>query len=380
MAIAQAAAPVDYKALFESLPVAALLVDEHHRIVSVNAEFNAKYCLDFVEATGKQCPLVVHDEQEPVPACPLNECIETGRPAVEELFDAKHDRWLESAVVPTGARTPDGDRIFLHTIRDITQEKRALMSAETRRIKLEALVEKRTAELQKASRARDAFMSALSHELRTPLNSVIGFSGTLLQGLAGELNEEQQRQISMIHVAGHRLKHMVDDILLLDAFASGAARLNLQEVRIADIIEDAVAECAPVAQQKGLDLTAHVAPEADCLITTDRSRLRQAVHNLLANAVRYTDDGHVSVDARIESGRLVVSVSDTGRGMDPDHVQRVFEQFEKGPTINKEVPDGLGLGLSAVRCIAQMLGGKVAVESAPGKGSVFELRLPLDLA
>lgn len=104
------------------------------------------------------------------------------------------------------------------------------------------------------------------------------------------------------------------------------------------------------------------------------------MHNLLANAVKYTDAGHVSVDARIEGGHLKVSVSDTGRGIDPAHVQRMFEQFEKGPTASKDVPDGLGLGLSAVRCIARMLGAEIGVESAPGAGSVFELRLTLDRA
>ena len=367
-------APFDYRVIFSLLPVPALLVDEHHRIVEHNEGFADEYCRGFVEAHGSSCPLVVHGQEEPVPACPLEDALETGKPAFAEVFDPKTGRWLESTVVPTGQTGGDGARIFLHTIADITQQVRARDQEAARREELERLVEARTADLERANEVKDDFLAQMSHELRTPLNSIIGFSGMLADGMVGPVSEEQARQLGMVRSAGERLLHLVDDLLFMDAFAGGEIHLSREGFDLRAAVEDVASQLLPLAGDKDVGLT--VGGDGPIEVIGDESRVRQVLYDLLGNAVKFTDHGSIKVSVALRDGHAVASVSDTGCGIPMAEQELIFERHYRVKSGDGAPTTGAGLGLSVSKAIAQALGGTLSVTSEPGEGSTFEFTFP----
>lgn len=368
-------AHIDYEVLFDRAPLPAILVDEHHRIVATNSAFRSDLCRAYVEGSGGSCPLVVHKLDEPHPACPLPRALETGKAASEELYDAESDRWLESTVVPTGQTTEDGSRVFFHMMRDVTAEKRALEDERTKAELLDTLVHERTEQLEEASAAKDDFLARMSHELRTPLNSIIGFSGTLGQELAGPINDEQRLQLGMIDRAGRHLLHLVNDLLFADSVVSGEVRLSIEQVDVCEIASLVTDEVRPAAAEKDIELVFR--PDGGVEAASDPSRLRQVLYNLVSNAVKFTDEGSVTVSCGLAGDEVTVKVADTGCGIAEDELERVFERYYKiGADRDPSIP-GAGLGLPVSRAIAQALGGTLTCESEPGVGSTFSLRLPV---
>jgi len=251
---------------------------------------------------------------------------------------------------------------------------------------LEKTVRERTADLERlneelrvATEAKSRFLASMSHELRTPLNSIIGFTGILLQGLAGELNDEQAKQMHMVEGSGKRLLALIDDVLDLSRIEAGRSEVVSVEFDPAEMVDSVVSAIRPLAEERGLDLRVEVADGVGTT-STDIGKVRQILTNLLSNAVKFTQRGGIVVSVAPATGdRLVFSVSDTGAGISADEIEAIFDEFTQGRA-GAEVLQGTGLGLAISRKLARMLGGDLAVRSELGKGSTFTLTLPRRLA
>ncbi len=232
-----------------------------------------------------------------------------------------------------------------------------------------------------ASQARSAFVATISHEIRSPMNAVVAFTGLLLET---DLTGEQREYAQAVQAAGGHLLGIIDDVLDLSKIESG--RLELEEVPfdLYSCVEDAVAIAASKAAEKRLPVAALFAAGIPAVVTGDPLRLRQILVNLLINAVKFTDEGQVSVTVRVapEGGVPVVTfqVADTGIGIPPDAVPRLFVPFSQADAATAREHGGTGLGLSICRQLADRMGGTIEVLSRPGEGSTFTCAVPIRIS
>jgi signal transduction histidine kinase len=231
-------------------------------------------------------------------------------------------------------------------------------------------------ELELASEHKSQFLANMSHELRTPLNAIIGFSEVLQEQMFGDLNERQLAYVNDVLEAGRHLLSLINDVLDLAKIEAGRMDLDLSQVAIRDVLRSAVSLYSERASREGVQLALATEPE-EITITADERRIRQVVLNLVSNAVKFTPhDGRVDVSARVEDGHVEVAVADTGPGISPDDLETIFEEFEQ-TTAGKQV-EGTGLGLPLSRKLVELHGGRLWVESEPGKGSTFRFTLPVE--
>ena len=247
---------------------------------------------------------------------------------------------------------------------------------------LEQQVAERTAELavaaekaQAADRIKSAFLATMSHELRTPLNAIIGFTGIMLQKLAGPLNNEQQKQLSMVQSSSRHLLSLINDVLDISKIEAGQLELSFTSFELKQSIEKMVRLVSPLAEKKGIDLRLDMADDIE-RVTTDQRRLEQITLNLLNNAVKFTEKGHVHILCRIENDHYLLAVSDTGIGMRPEELPNLFKPFHQIDTGLTRKHEGSGLGLSICKKLLDMMGGTIDVESQWNQGSSFMVRLP----
>jgi PAS domain S-box-containing protein len=230
-------------------------------------------------------------------------------------------------------------------------------------------------ELTEANAAKTRFLRSMSHELRTPLNSVIGFSSVMLDGLTGEVNDEQRRQLAMINNSGKHLLALINDILDLSRIEAGKVEVRPETIGVRELLEELIASVAPAASEKGLDLRLMV-PDPAPSLESDRTKVSQILLNLLDNAIKFTESGSVTLRASRLSAHLVAfSVSDTGPGIPPEARTQIFGEFVRAAS-HGPATKGTGLGLAISRGLAGSLGGTVCLETAVGLGSTFTLTLP----
>ncbi|HQP25727.1 MAG TPA: transporter substrate-binding domain-containing protein [Smithellaceae bacterium] len=242
----------------------------------------------------------------------------------------------------------------------------------------------RTAELalamekaQAADRIKSAFLATMSHELRTPLNSIIGFTGILLQRLGGPLNEEQEKQLKMVYNSAKHLLNLINDVLDISKIEAGQLNVASETFNLRDAVEKVIKTSQPLADNKGLKLSAEIAPEIGT-IRSDRRRVEQILLNLLSNAIKFTEQGYVRMTCEVRSDKIVIAVSDSGIGIKPEDLGILFNAFQQIESGITRKYDGTGLGLSICKQLANLLGGKIEVESEWGRGSTFSLILPLE--
>jgi CheY-like chemotaxis protein len=227
--------------------------------------------------------------------------------------------------------------------------------------------------LEIASGHKSEFLASMSHELRTPLNAVIGFSDVLLERMFGELNERQEEYVRDIRDSGRHLLELINEILDLSKVEAGRMELDPAQLSLPELLEQGLALIRERAARQHLTVTLAVAPEVGD-VWADEVKLKQVVVNLLTNAVKFTPvGGSVDVDARVLGEEAIVSVRDTGVGIAPEHIDRIFEPFERLETMRGQ--PGVGLGLTITRLLVDIMGGQLTVDSAPGRGSSFRVKM-----
>ncbi len=228
-----------------------------------------------------------------------------------------------------------------------------------------------------ASSAKSEFLANMSHELRTPMTAILGYSQLLDERLGAE---ERSEALASIRTNGSHLLRLLNDLLDLSRMEAGKLWLQSETVQVDELLADLSATLAPQARERKLELRISRQPGAPAELSTDRLRLRQILLNLLDNALRFTEQGRVELEVRAGSGgdrpSVEMVVRDTGVGMSPEEQLRIFRPFTQIDGSSTRRVGGAGLGLALSRRLAELLGGSIALESAPGRGSTFRLTLP----
>ncbi len=281
----------------------------------------------------------------------------------EEAFAASMADLLSLSLEIWGHRDTEN---ALRETRDSLEEK---VTERTREL------ERANAQLKELDRLKSEFIATMSHELRTPLNSIIGFTGILRQRMAGPLNDEQEKQLGMVHRAAKHLLGLINDILDLSRIESGRMELHIERFRVSDIAREVVDQLRPLATRKGIDLHATlVAGELE--ICSDRKKCVQILLNLAANALKFTQQGHIGITVHAEPGGVSINVEDSGIGIKPEHLANLFQAFRQVDGTARRVYEGTGLGLYLCKKLTALLGGDVSVRSSFGVGSCFTVFLP----
>ena len=232
--------------------------------------------------------------------------------------------------------------------------------------------------LKELDRLKSMFIASMSHELRTPLNSIIGFTGVILKGLAGDLNDVQKDQLRRVFQSAKHLLALITDVIDISKIESGRVGVYIEVFSLADLIQEAVTVVEPEREKKGLTL--HVEMDGDISMKTDRKRVLQSLLNFLSNSIKYTVQGTVTLGVVRRNGFVEISVTDTGIGIDEKDMPRLFEAFERMESHLKVQAGGTGLGLYLTRkLISEMLCGEVFMHSELGRGSTFGMRIPVNL-
>ncbi|MCG3206894.1 MAG: Sensor histidine kinase RcsC [Anaerolineae bacterium] len=267
---------------------------------------------------------------------------------------------------------------------DITERKQAEDALRQLTATLEQRVVERTTQLaqakeraESADRLKSAFLATMSHELRTPLNSIIGFTGVLLQELAGPLNPEQAKQLGMARDSARHLLALINDVLDISKIEAGQLEVVRAPFDMRQAIETVLRSVMPQVQNKGLELMTAIGSTVGSIVS-DRRRVEQVMLNLLSNAIKFTERGQVRLTCRIDDGWLETSVQDTGIGIEPQNLSKLFKPFQQIDTGLARRHEGTGLGLSICANLVRLLGGQIRVESEAGVGSTFTFTLPLE--
>ncbi len=268
-------------------------------------------------------------------------------------------------------------------IQDITDRKSAEQQLEQYRENLEALVQARTAEFERAreaaenaNRAKSMFLSNISHELRTPLNAILGFAQLMDDPSNRTMSAEHRNWLDQIMKAGWHLLDLVDEVLDFGKIEAGRVELTLQSVPVADIVRAAMSLVASQALAHEITLVAaDIGPGVDC-VQADPVRLKQVLLNLLSNAVKYNlPKGRVLVWVQaVSNERVAISVTDTGLGLTPEQIKTLFTPFQRHVPKGRVI-EGAGIGLALSKSLTELMGGTISVESAPGQGTTFTVTL-----
>jgi signal transduction histidine kinase len=294
--------------------------------------------------------------------------------------------WVAVVVVAAGVAIFTG----------LARQRRQARSLAERSAELEQL----SAELYRANRAKSEFLANVSHELRTPLAAIVGFVDLLREGAYGELTPRQIGPVERIESSANHLRELVEQVLDLAKMAAGRLEVHREMIKLRPFVIDLASEVESLMNEKKLAFSIAV-PATLPRIATDPTHLRQIVVNLLGNAIKFTNEGSVSVRAALvaddelatfatpanrrpllASGGVWVAlqIADTGIGITAPDLDRIFEEFEQvnaGPR-GDSIRRGTGLGLTISRRLARLLDGDITVESAPGKGATFTLWIPAD--
>jgi signal transduction histidine kinase len=237
-------------------------------------------------------------------------------------------------------------------------------------------IEEKSRELELASKHKSQFLANMSHELRTPLNAILGYTELILDSIYGDPTEKMRTVLERLQANGNHLLGLINDVLDLSKIEAGQLTLSLDDYSLSDVVHGVVSAVEPLAAEKRLAFKAEVAPD----LPTGRGdgrRLSQVLLNLVGNAIKFTDKGEVAIRAAVANGAFTVAVCDTGPGIPAADQAKIFEEFQQADSSITRKKGGTGLGLSIAKRIIEMHGGRIWVESAPGKGSTFHFTLPV---
>jgi len=269
-------------------------------------------------------------------------------------------RWYRLAAV----KQDDGLVVFFTDINDRKAAEQAVLEAKDR--------------AESADRAKGAFLATITHELRTPMNGILGFTNLLLDT---KIDADQRDYLDTIRRSGKSLLTLIDELLDLSKIEAGKLELEIHEFVLRDCLRDALALFTPEAKKKNLQLQVTIPDDVPSTIVADPTRLRQVVVNLLSNALKFTTKGRIDFNLRLDSGAaqgdaIVFEVRDTGIGMAPEVLKRLFQPFEQGDSSVTRRYGGTGLGLVICKRLIELMKGEIEVNSVPGQGSIFRFYLP----
>jgi signal transduction histidine kinase len=230
--------------------------------------------------------------------------------------------------------------------------------------------------VERANRLKSEFLASMSHELRTPLNAIVGFSSLLAEGVGGALTEKQERFIGHIKNGARHLLQLINDILDVSKIESGRVELTLESFGAAEALGEVLSIIKPLAAAKRIHLEASLGPNLS--LWADRIRFKQIMYNLLSNAVKFTPEQRsIGVEMVRDPQCDRISVSDSGIGIPKEEQEAIFREFYQAGTTTEGVREGTGLGLAITKRLVELHGGKIWVESEPGRGSCFTFTLPI---
>ncbi len=288
----------------------------------------------------------------------------------ENIRKSGERAWIAWANKPVLAK--DGQIAEILSIGvDITQQVRT--ERELRQTLEELASAKEQAET--ADRLKSAFLATMSHELRTPLNSIIGFTGIILQGMVGPLNEEQSKQLNMVRNSAQHLLSLINDVLDISKIEAGELTVVEEPIDLKASIQKVSQIVRPLAEKKGLELLVSVAPQIGT-IHSDARRLEQVLLNILSNAIKFTEQGRVLAACLSAPGGVEFRVTDTGIGISDEDFEKIFKPFQQIDTGLTRKYEGTGLGLAICKKLVERLGGRIWFESEKNKGSTFSFSLP----
>jgi protein-histidine pros-kinase len=356
--------------VMEAAPSGVILVDEQCRMVLVNGETERMFGFSRGELIGQPVTMILPDA-----------CDDASRRLRKQSADSCAVRDTRHGLELTGRRK-DGTQFPLEmSLRQADSGSGSFLLGSmvdvSDRKQAEEYLRKAKEAAEVATRAKSEFLSAMSHELRTPLNAIIGFSQGLINRSGQDpLSEGQKDRIEKIHRSGIHLLTLINDILDIATVESGKVDLTPTTFDVREVLSDIRDMVVGLAREKPnldirLDAPANLPP-----LNTDREKVKQILVNLAGNAVKFTDQGSVTLTARRKDNRFVLSVVDTGVGIPEDEFELIFEKFLQGRRTAKQAADGSGLGLTISRRFAELLGGRLTVSSTVGEGSTFSLVLP----
>jgi signal transduction histidine kinase/CheY-like chemotaxis protein len=242
-------------------------------------------------------------------------------------------------------------------------------------VQMNAELAQKNRALQKANRLKGEFLANMSHELRTPLNSIIGYTELVLNGTYGALNDTQRDRLEKVVRNGHSLLNLINDVLDLSRIETGRITLERRVIVTPALLDSVLALIEPLALQKGLTITRDFAGAPP--LYGDETRVRQIVTNIIANAIKFTESGGVTLRATRDDGMLCLEIADTGIGIPSDQYEMVFAEFQQIDSSSTRRYEGTGLGLAITKRLVEMHGGKIWLESAVGQGTTFYVTLPV---
>jgi len=338
----------EWRTTFDAISDAVCLIDSETKIVRCNKAMTKLLRKPFADIIGQSCCKLIHDSNRPIEGCPFESLRKTRRR--EEIILQRHDHWFRISVDPLSDEE-ENLKGGVHIITDITREKE---------------IDKMKSEL----------ISNVSHELRTPLSTIKEGIALFYDGALGPLHVDQKDMITMVKKNINWLSRLIDNLLDLSKIESGRMKLKKTLVDISALAKEVSLSLHDRANKKNIALA--VIKIKDMLpIYIDRDRISQVLSNLIANSIKFTSaNGRIAVGIKDKEKEVEISVSDTGVGISAKNISRLFDRFSQFNRNYGPGEQGTGLGLSISKEIIEMHGGRIWVESEPGKGSTFTLILP----
>ncbi|MDH4569357.1 response regulator [Pseudomonas sp. BN414] len=369
-----------FRLVVEASPNAIVLVDTRGRIAMVNRQAEQLFGYSRQELL-----------EEPVEKL-LPEALREAHVAMREGFQRKPEQRRMGSNRELFGQHRDGTMIPLEVgLSPIRSGRETLVQAViidiTERKAAEQRLRDQAEQLMLANRYKSEFLANMSHELRTPLNSILILSDQLRQNMVGNLTEKQTRHADIVHRAGSDLLQLINDVLDLAKVEAGRMQLKLEPLNVQDMLAELDGSLRPMAEIKGLRLNTHVQAGVPRVIHSDRVRLHQILRNLLSNALKFTEQGEVELSVELDPAAatderevLRFAVRDTGIGIPEDQHDRIFQAFQQIDGSTSRRFGGTGLGLAITRQLVLALDGDITLESVPGRGSRFIVRLPVAVA
>jgi len=376
-------------AMIESMPGIVYFYDQAGQFLRWNMNFETVSGYSATEIANMHPLQFFQGADRTAVAERIRLVFERGESSVEALFTTKSGQTYPYFF--SGRRVSFGGRTCLVGVGiDISERKAAERVLENLNRTLEEKVRSRTVDLeaamvqaQAADKLKSAFLATMSHELRTPLNSILGFTGILLQGLAGSLNAEQSKQLGMVRGSARHLLDLINDVLDISKIEAGQLVIRPQTFDLAHAIEGVIASVKPAAEKKHLKLELQAQDVG--MIVGDERRVVQVLLNVVNNAIKFTNHGLVSVEASRMSGDLdvpsssetvVIRVKDTGCGIEAEHLHLLFQPFRQIDTGLTRQHEGTGLGLAICWRLVKLMGGSISVASVWSRGTEVTIKLP----